>query len=365
MNNHRIDLTRTVISTDYIFSHLSSLFPDSVFLDMSFNIIGVSAHVQQCLGFYNDELNGKSIASIERSGSLVEMLRHRLEMGYFADLEVELSKKSGDGIRYSISGFYLGLISDVNEIIVLKFSNQQETSILDQQLKLTKAQLDNFIYRTAHDIRGPLATIQGLVNLIKLRPDNNEIDRFVEMIDVHAKQLDERLHQLVYLAQSDDEHTEPTHVVNFYALETHIRKVIEQNAFLDFLELKFSQHTESITGINEVLLQLLVTNLILYILTLEKSASNTKILIACKSVPSLLSVTIRSVGFKVDNIVKKGINEGGASMYTDLLKHSKLTHIFAAQKIAAKLKASINIDFSSDESQQITIHCPTEIKQRI
>jgi signal transduction histidine kinase len=358
MNNKNSDLTRILISGEYIYSRLGSLFPDSVFLDLNFNIISACSHVQQELGFREDELAGKSIACIERRGLLVKKLRQRLENGYFSDLEVDLNRKSGDTVRYTISGFHLGLISDMGEIIVLKLSNHQEAGILNQQLQLAKTQLDNFIYRTAHDIRGPLATIQGLVNLLKLRTDNSEIDRFIEMIDVHSKQLDERLHQLVYLAQAEDEPIEATHLVNFSELETHIRKVIEQNAFLDFLELKFVPHTESVHGINEILLRKLLTNIILYILTLEKKTEGTKIIVECNCNTSQLSVTIRSEGFAVDSIAKLGINEGTASMYTDLLQHSKLTHIFAAQKIAAKLKATVNIDFSSSECQQITVHCP-------
>jgi hypothetical protein len=352
-----IDITRTLISNDYIHAHLTSLFPESLFLDSSLRIIGVSQQIQHCLGFTGEQLNGKSISIIDDSGSLESVLTEQLKNGYFVDLQVNLKPKSGTAMQYCLSGFYLGLISHVSGIIVLKLCNRQELSMLDQQLQLTKAQLDNFIYRTAHDIRGPLATIQGLSNLIKIRKDDSEIDRFADLIDAHTKKLDECLSRLIYVAQVDDEETEPVYTVNFGDLETHIRKVIERNAFLDFLELNFTSFSESIKGVNEILLRKLVTNLILYLLSLQKSA-NTKIGICCKSLPSLLTIEIKSVGFIEDSIDKRNINETAASMYTDLLTHSKRTHIFAAQKIAAKLKAIINIDFPSSQNQQLTISVP-------
>jgi hypothetical protein len=352
-----IDITRTLISNDYIHAHLTSLFPESLFLDSSLKIIGVSQQIQHCLGFAGEQLNGKSISIIDDSGSLESVLTEQLQNGYFVDLQVKLKPKTGMAMQYCLSGFYLGLISDVSGIIVLKLCNQQEVSMLDQQLQLTKAQLDNFIYRTAHDIRGPLATIQGLSNLIKIRKDDSEIDRFTDLIDAHTKKLDECLSRLIYVAQVDDEETEPVYNVNFGDLETHIRKVIERNAFLDFLELNFTSFRESIKGVNEILLRKLVTNLILYILSLPKSTT-TKIHISCKCSVSSLTVEIRSSGFSDDHIDKKNINETAASMYTDLLTHSKRTHIFAAQKIASKLKATINIDFPTSDNQRLTISVP-------
>jgi hypothetical protein len=353
-----MDITRTLISSDYVHSHLTSLFPESIFLDLDFKIMGVSQQVLRSLGFTGDELQGEEISIIDGTGTFENILREQLNNGFFAELKIKLKPKEGEPIPFCLSGFYLGLISDMSGVIVLKLCNQQEISMLDQQLQLTKAQLDNFIYRTAHDIRGPLATVQGLINLIKMRKDDSEIERFTDLIDAHTKKLDECLARLIYVAQVDDEESEPLHIVNFGDLETHIRKVIEQNAFLDFLELNFSSFRESINGVNEILLRKLVTNLILYILSLTKNTTNTKISICCKCSALTLTIEIKSVGFIADNMDTNNINEAAASMYTDLLTHSKRTHIFAAQKIAAKLKASINIDFPSTQNQRLIISVP-------
>ncbi len=352
------DITQRLITREYIYSNLSSLFPDSVFLNTDFKILGLSAKIQQSLDYSSEEVCGQSISCLEESGSLEELLRQRLSSGFFSNEEVELRCRLGDTIKYSVSGFYLGLISDLSGIIVLKFCNQQEINILDRQLQLTKAQLDNFIYRTAHDIRGPLATIQGLTNLIKMRQDDDEVDRFIQLIDAHSKKLDERLSQLVYLAQVDDEETRPRYVVDFYEVETHLRKVIEQNAFVDFLELDFFALNEKLKGVNEVLLKKLLTNILLYFLSLQKSKPSNQIIVNWESDATQLIIHIRALGFVVDQSIQNGINEGGASMYTDLLKHSKLVHIFAAQKIAWKLKASIHNDSSPSEGHYLTISMP-------
>lgn len=356
--NKNIDITQTLISYDYIYSNLSLVFPDSVFLNLNFEIIGVSVELQQSLGYTAEEICGQSISILNGTNSLENAIRQQLSGGFFSDLELDLHKKFGGSIRYSISGFYLGLISDISGIIVLKFSNRQEVSILDQQLQLTKAQLDNFIYRAAHDIRGPLATIQGLTNLIKMRKDDTEIDRFLQLIDAHSCQLDERLSQLLYLAEVDEEDSKPNNEIDFYELETHLRKVIEQNSFVDFLELEFFVLEEKLRGVNEVLLKKLLTKITLHFLSLQRSKPSNQIIINWEISSTLLTIHFRALGFVVDQTTQKEINEQGPSLYTDLLKYSKLAHILAAKKIAWKLKASIHIDSSIEDGHYLTVTLP-------
>lgn len=358
MSKRNLDITKELISKDYIFSNLGSVFSDSVFLNLNFEILSISANIQQSLGYVSEEVRGKSVSYLEESGSLEGKIRQQLKAGFFSNVEINLTKKSGEPLRYSISGFYLGLISDLSEIIVLKCTNRQEVTMLDNQLQLSKAQLDNFIYRAAHDIRGPLATIMGLTNLLKMRKNEGEVDQFIGLIDEHAKKLDKRLSHLIYLTDVDDEESDPTFDVDFYDLETHLRKVIEQNTVLGFPEFDFFALTKMLGGVNEVLLEKLLTSLTLYILTLKKSDANNRIIVNCESNSSLLTIRIHVFGFMSDPTIQSGINEGGISMYSDILKNTNHGHIFAAQKVAWKLKASIHIHSVTTEEQYFTLLIP-------
>ena len=203
MNISNLDITRRPNSAAYIFDNLNSLFSDSVILDLNLRIIGISAKIQKCLNYEKDEMLGQSLSLLGEGGSLENKIREKLVNGFFSDEEAVLATKFGKSLRFSASGFYLGLFSEFTDIIVVRFSSQQEVYELGYQLRLAKEQLDNFIYRAAHDIRGPLATMQGLINLLKIRPDDREVDGFVELLHTHARKLDERLSQLVHLAQAD------------------------------------------------------------------------------------------------------------------------------------------------------------------
>jgi light-regulated signal transduction histidine kinase (bacteriophytochrome) len=352
------DITRTLISTEFIQKNIHSLFPDSLFLDKDFKILGLSDNICHTLGFQNEELRGKSVAFLEKSGNLVETLRTRLQAGYFNDEIVHIRKRDENAIPFAVSGFYLGILCEHSGIIVLRCINRYEAEETERKLRQTKKQIDNFIYRTAHDLRGPLATIQGLVNLLKMRQDNNEVDRFTDLIDAHGKKLDERLHQLMYLAKVDEPIQAPVFRLDISELETALRKTIENNAFVDFLELFVTGQTPFFYGYDEVQIRSMLTNILLYILTLPKCSTSSFIRVTTAEHFSGLTLTITAEGFEVDPDLKRNIHEIDPSTYTDLLQSSKFTFLFAAQKIALHLKAFISVDYLRADSEQLTISIP-------
>ncbi len=65
------------------------------------------------------------------------------------------------------------------------------------ELKSANKDLELFIYKASHDLRGPLASILGLSGLIKNEKDSKEIMKYLDMIDVSAKKLDTILVTLI------------------------------------------------------------------------------------------------------------------------------------------------------------------------
>jgi len=101
-----------------------------------------------------------------------------------------------------LSGFYLGLISDLTGYIVLRIKPVDEINLLNRQLERSRQELDEFIYRASHDLRGPLATIRGLTNIMKLQKPNDEMKSLIAMLETSATKMDNRLSRLHYYRKS-------------------------------------------------------------------------------------------------------------------------------------------------------------------
>ncbi|HEX6889478.1 MAG TPA: histidine kinase dimerization/phospho-acceptor domain-containing protein, partial [Chryseolinea sp.] len=231
--------------------------------------------------------------------------------------------------------------------------------IINQQLQQKKAELDDFIYRTAHDLRGPLATIKGLINLLKMKENAGELDRLLPMIDAHANKLDERLFQLVYLAKADLEVSVPSEAVDFNILETTLRRIIEQNAFVDFLEFHYSAPSGRLNGVNEVLLSSLLSNLLFHILSQPMSSLDSIVFFRINREDNILKITVGAQGFATSDLLSKTIRND-EFLYTDMVNYPQFINFYAVQKIAWKLKARVRVNFISSERQRFSILVPIQ-----
>jgi hypothetical protein len=359
MRKSESDITGRIISSDYVINNIYSLFPESVFLNSDFTILGLSVNISHELGYGVEELKGKSVSCLEASGQLSDLLLDRLHSGVFNNEVVSILTKSGDFIKYSISGFYLGILTECSGVIVLRFVNREQVDAIEHKLKQTKNQIDNFIYRTAHDLRGPLATMQGLINLLKMRTDDSEVDRFVHLMETHGTTLGDRLNQLVYLAKAEETVEQPVFQLSVDKLETEIRKVIERQAFTDYLDFIITSQESCVSGYNEVQIKSVLTNLVLYILSLPTYEKTNLIKIEFSDNFGLLAITIRFEGFECDYTIADNLSDIHTARYVDLLQSSRYTYLFAAQKIALQLKALIAVDFIG-QGQQLSIMIPRD-----
>jgi PAS domain S-box-containing protein len=78
---------------------------------------------------------------------------------------------------------------------------QQEIQIKNQQLSHLNVDLDNFVYNVSHDLRAPVASLQGLYGLLassvqdKLSPDESELMQLMNVSLVRLRKNDRRFGQ--------------------------------------------------------------------------------------------------------------------------------------------------------------------------
>src|SRR6185503_1698843 len=77
----------------------------------------------------------------------------------------------------------------------------QEEMLRKQNDELTKInkELDSFVYSVSHDLRSPLTSILGLVNIAKLdtTKDKDTIDNYFSMIERSVLKLDNTLKEIL------------------------------------------------------------------------------------------------------------------------------------------------------------------------
>jgi signal transduction histidine kinase len=200
LKNTESNISSEILTRQFVATKLSFIFEDAIILDSKFNIVSVSEWSAQLFKYAPEALVGKSLNTLTKEFNLTQEIGKLLGNGYFSGHCFDLTDGNGKNIKVRLSGIYLGLFSDFNEFVILTVRDLNPTFKLVKKLKSKEAILDNLVYRASHDLRGPIATVLGLVNLAKSRKDDSEVDKLLELIATHSKVLDERLRTLVLKA---------------------------------------------------------------------------------------------------------------------------------------------------------------------
>lgn len=72
----------------------------------------------------------------------------------------------------------------------------------EKELVETNQELDTFFYKASHDLKGPLASVMGIVNLARMENSDPLNENYFTMIETSVKRLDRTLLDLIELART-------------------------------------------------------------------------------------------------------------------------------------------------------------------
>ncbi len=104
------------------------------------------------------------------------------------------------------------LNTDLDAEVKLKTSDLEKAN---QSLHRVVDELDNFIYKTSHDIRGPLASLKGICNIALLDVKDETALKYLHKLDVTAEKLNTILTRLLIVNQINNSSLKTDELVNF------------------------------------------------------------------------------------------------------------------------------------------------------
>ncbi len=196
----------TIRKTETLFSELFNSAPMAiVLLKSDGNVERVNHGFETMFGYSISELKGKSLnnfivpRNLESEGNYVNSM---ISENRFVRLETYRLRKDGKQISVIIYGVPVHL-DEVSLGIFGVYVDITEQKLIEEELTTRNAELDNFVYKVSHDLRAPLSSILGLVNLAQLpgNEDNpleyfkiignkvNQLDGFISEVLTHSKNL--------------------------------------------------------------------------------------------------------------------------------------------------------------------------------
>jgi signal transduction histidine kinase len=354
------DYSSQFFSNNKILKNIARIFPDSLILNEQRQIVSLGDNIGRLLGCKLLEVGGWDISALfVNSLAATEFLNH-LAKGSCENLVAYLSFQRNRNVHINcrISGVQFSSLGDSPGIAIVKIEAMDELGIQANHLIENHDALDEFVYRTTHDLRGPVATIQGLLSLINLeRPKLTDyLKTLVEHIEKSTQILSDRLFNLNYLSETANCKT-VNYNLDSAELESRLRSTLEQNLAVNNIVFHIKSSNRFYGGLNANLTTGLLNHLLLYFISLPRNGAAT-ITYSIEAVKPGILVKINSQGFLTTHQHRQAIINKDP-LYTTIISYAELINFFAAMKSAERMRASISIDSMLETEQEITVVVPT------
>ncbi|MDF9800012.1 PAS domain S-box-containing protein [Catalinimonas alkaloidigena] len=81
--------------------------------------------------------------------------------------------------------------------ITHRIQYEQRLKRQNEELKKTNAELDRFVYSSSHDLRAPLASVLGLINIALLENTPEEKDVYIKLMETSINRLDRFIQDII------------------------------------------------------------------------------------------------------------------------------------------------------------------------
>ncbi len=197
--------------------------------------------------------------------------------------------------------------ADSYSTIIRDISQQKR---IEQDLIFKNNELDTFVYRASHDLRGPIATLLGLYNLVQYEVDENKgkARALFDMYHSQVLRLNTITLTLIELTKIKDSEFKPS-VVPFNKLIQHIFSKLQ--GMVESKDMLFTRDVEPIAGFVSderlllVILQNLVENAIKY--KRKEVASFVRVEVKRKEDSDRIIIKVSDNGIGIDSAIQPKI----------------------------------------------------------
>lgn len=183
----------TIRKTETLFSELFNSSPMAiVLLNEEGNVERVNKGFETMFGFSIEELKGNSLNDFivpRELASEGDYVNSEISANRIMRLETYRERKDGTEISVIIYGVPVHM-DDKKLGIFGVYVDITEQKLIQEELKTRNAELDNFVYKVSHDLRAPLSSVLGLVNLARLPGNHDDPLEYLKIIGDKVNQLD-------------------------------------------------------------------------------------------------------------------------------------------------------------------------------
>jgi PAS domain S-box-containing protein len=163
-----------------------------VMLDESGKVFQVNRGFEQMFGFERSELRGRNLNDFivpeELRNEGID-LNNLITSNQVVSIETIRKHRTGKHVNVILCGVPVMLENQTIGIYGVYVDITDRKSV-EEELKVRNIELDNFVYKVSHDLRAPLSSVLGLVNLARLPGNTDNPMDYIDIIGEKISALD-------------------------------------------------------------------------------------------------------------------------------------------------------------------------------
>jgi PAS domain S-box-containing protein len=183
----------TMKKTETLFSQLFQSSPMAItMLDDKGNVVQINKGFEEMFGFSSKELKGNGLNQfivpdeLEAEGNDLNSL-----ISAYQVVKIETVRKRKDQTLLTVIVYGVPVRMDDKTIGIFGvYVDITDRKKVEEELKVRNTELDNFVYKVSHDLRAPLSSILGLVNLSRMENNDDNPHMYIDLIGQKVEQLD-------------------------------------------------------------------------------------------------------------------------------------------------------------------------------
>ena len=241
----------------------------------------------------------------------------------------------------------------LNQEISERKKTESSLKISNGELRKTNYELDKFVYSVSHDLRAPISSVLGLINLAQMENKSREVERYLELMTKSVKQQDNFIHDILSISKNARLGVAKEKI----DLETMVKEVFEQIKFVNHkrvtkkMDIQGRYPLYSDRSRLRVILNNLISNSVRY-----QNGSQPKVEVSAKIDEEAVEITVRDNG---TGISKEHLKNVFNMFYraTDTNAGSGLG-LYIVKETVEKLKGTIKIDSVEGSSTVVVVQIP-------
>jgi signal transduction histidine kinase len=238
----------------------------------------------------------------------------------------------------------------------------EEKRLAEEELKLKNEELNNFVYRVSHDLRAPITSVEGLINIMKLelQSKSSDLEPFIMLLEDRMKNLDRFIHDILSYSRN----IRISATVEKIDFDIIISRCFEELEYLDntnsiikSISIKGPHFYNDRVRVYEIFRNL-ISNAIKYADT-EKNINNLKINVKVSAKKADIKIIDNGIG--IDQNVLPKIFEMFYRGH-ELSKGSGIG-LYLVKQAVDKMKGTIEAKSIINEGTEFKINLPNEFNQ--